>query len=48
LIVRVPADKTLEQTLWLKAKVTELLPGINVVVVAADQLLVYRPEGATP
>lgn len=44
LIVRVAPTATMERAMALKKRGQELLPDVNVVVVAAEEIAVVRPE----
>lgn len=46
LVVRVDLSRrwTQEQADRVKAELKERLPGVDVLIVAADQLVIYRPE----
>lgn len=45
LVARVKDPATLEYAEFAKKRLAELLPGVTVVFLAAEQLLVYRPDG---
>jgi len=45
LIVRVGRDTTLAEADELKTRLHGRVPGVNVVVLAADQIAAYKPAG---
>ena len=47
LVVRVPLHITAELAAEFRAQLEERLPGVKTVLVAADQVLVYRPGDDT-
>jgi hypothetical protein len=46
LIVRVPLDLSMDGLDEVKAALRDRLPGVEPLIVAADQLLVYRPASS--
>ena len=46
LVIRVGTGLTHEAVDEIKARVAEVLPGIKPVIIAAEQILVYRPGGS--
>jgi hypothetical protein len=44
LVVRVPVDSTREMVEEARARLADRLPGVEVVFIGAEQLLVYRPD----
>ncbi len=46
LVVRVATDLSMDQVAEFKSRLTDRLPGVDTLVVCADQLLVYRPDGS--
>jgi hypothetical protein len=47
LIVRVPLYTTAELVHRLKERAAEVLPEVNLVVIAAEQMAIYRPDTTT-
>jgi hypothetical protein len=45
LVVQMKSDFTREQYDFWRDRLAEQLPGVEVVFVAAEQMLVYRPDG---
>lgn len=48
LIVRIAGSVTMDLADRLKKGLEELLPGVEPIIIAADQILVYRDDDADP
>jgi hypothetical protein len=46
LVVAYPRQLSVEQADTIKARIKDRLPGVEVVIIHANQLAVYRPDGA--
>lgn len=48
LVVRVRDNLTIQQADELKAAIEERMPGVKTILLAAEQIAVYKPEVAAP